>query len=215
MQLTNWSYSRYSTWKKCPAKLKFQHEFPKPRETEGAAHRGTLMHAVLENYLIGDTNELTDELEYYRGYLDKLREYKAIPEMPIALTSDWKPTEWDNENRWWRGVLDVVVMAPEEAIIIDWKSGQEYKDHRDQREIYAATYGAVDDSRPYIKVIHTYLDKKLNTFTLFHRDDLPALREDWEHRIEEMFNDKAFVPNPGFHCRYCPYSRDAGGPCRF
>jgi hypothetical protein len=214
-KLSNWSYSRYSTWKKCPAKLKFQHEFPKPRETEGAAYRGTLIHSLIEKFLMGDTDELGDELEYYRPYFLKLREAKVIPELPIAITKDWKVTQWDDEGRWWRGVLDAVVQDENETIVIDWKTGQEYKDHRDQREIYATTYGAIDDSRPWIKVIHTYLDKKKNTFTLFHQDDLPALRKDWEGRIDEMFNDEALIPNPGFHCRYCPYSRDAGGPCKF
>jgi hypothetical protein len=176
--------------------------------------RGTAAHKTFEDFILGHTDDL-GEYEYYREYLNKLREVKAVPEMPIALDKDWKQVVWDDPGRWWRGVLDLVALAPTEVIIVDWKTGNEYSDHRDQREIYAAAYHSVDQSRPFVRVIHTYIDKKQNTSTLFHADDLPTVRKEWEAKIEEMFNDKAFVPNPGYHCRSCQYSRWNGGPCKF
>lgn len=214
MKLSNWSYSRYSTWKECPAKLRYKAEDKTPRESHPAAQRGTDFHKQFELYLVGDSDELLPELEYYRSFLDRLREAGAIPEMPLALDANWKQVPWDSPDRWWRGVYDVVVKAPNETIIIDWKTGQEYKDHRDQREVYAMTYHCVDPT-PHVRVIHTYVDKKQNTFTLFHEDELKPIREEWGGRIEEMLNDKDFVPNPGFHCRRCDFSRSKGGPCKF
>lgn len=214
MNIRNWSYSRYSTWKKCPALLRFQIEYPMPRVSSPAMDRGTMIHKLFERYVLGEIEELGD-FEYYRDYLDKLREANATPEHPIALDKDWKPVGWNDENRWWRGVLDLVVMAPTEVIVIDWKTGNEYADHRDQREVYAAAYNAIDSSKEWVRVIHTYVDKKQNTFSLYHADDLPALRKDWEAKVEEMFNDKHFVPNPGYHCRNCQYSRWNDGPCKF
>jgi hypothetical protein len=213
-KLSNWSYSRYSSWKKCPALLKFDHESTIPRVASPAMSRGTIAHKVFEDFILG-TDEKLHDYEYYRVYLEKLREANAVPEHPIALDKDWKPCEWDDPNRWWRGVLDLVVMAPNEAIIVDWKTGQEYPDHRDQREIYAAAYHSVDPTVDYIRVIHTYIDKKQNTSTLFHRDDIPKLKANWEGRVAPMLADTLFVPNPGWHCRSCRFSKNEGGPCPF
>lgn len=214
MNLKNWSYSRYSTWKKCPALLKFQIEYPMTRESSPAMERGTAAHKTFEDYVLGKTDEL-GEFEYYRGYLDHLRKNDAKPELPIALDRDWREVSWDDPGRWWRGVLDLVAIGPTEVFIIDWKTGNEYADHRDQREIYAAAYHAKDPEREHIRVIHTYIDKKQNTMSLFHASEMPAIRKAWEDKVDEMLNDRKLAPNPGFYCRTCPYRRDNGGPCYF
>lgn len=214
MMLNNWSYSRYGTWKKCPALLKFQMEDTTPRESHPAAARGTEIHKTLENYLLGEIEALPDNLAYYTDFMANLKANKAIPEMPIALDKQWNQVVWDDENRWWRGVLDCIIQTPEVVHVYDWKTGQEYADHREQREIYAAAVHSIIDV-PYVRVFHVYVDKKQNTTTLFHKDDVPDLKKSWEAKIEEMFNDQTFAPNPGFYCRSCPYSRWNGGPCRF
>jgi ATP-dependent exoDNAse (exonuclease V) beta subunit len=176
--------------------------------------RGTAAHKVFEDYILGKTEDL-GEHEYYRNYLEHLRLAGAKPEFPIALDKNWKEVEWDAPDRWWRGVLDLVALAPTEVVIVDWKTGNEYSDHKDQREIYAAAYHAKDPTREHIRVIHTYVDKRQNTMSLYHATDIPAIRKEWEEKIEEMFNDETFIPNPGFYCRSCQYSRWNGGPCRF
>lgn len=213
MMLTNWSYSRYGTWKKCPALLRYQMEDTTKREGHPAAVRGQNLHKSVELYLLGEA-ELPMELAYYKDFFDHLRDQGAVPEMPMALNKNWEPVDWDDPNRWWRGVLDCVIDLDTVANIYDWKTGNEYADHREQREIYAAAYHSLKPT-PFVRVFHVYLDKKQNTTTLFHEDEIKDLRKDWELKIEEMFSDKAFAPNPGFYCRTCPYSRWNGGSCKF
>ena len=213
--LTNWSYSRYGTWKKCPALLKFQMEDAGPRVSHPAAARGTLIHKQIEDYLTGAIEQLDDGLGYYHEYLENLRFCNPQPELPLAVDAQWNALAFDDQARWWRGVLDCVAQTKDTSIIIDWKTGQEYPDHREQREIYAAAYAAMPDCQDWIMVIHTYLDKKQNTSTTYHRDDIPKLRVKWEEKIEVMFNERTFAPNPGFYCRSCPYRAEAGGPCVF
>ena len=213
MKLTNWSYSRYGTWKKCPAQLKFSMEFVGERLQHPAAARGQNMHSNIENYLLGKV-ELMLELAYYKTFLDQIRD-DAVPELPLALDSDWNPVDWDDPNRWWRGVLDCVVELGNDVYIYDWKSGQEYADHRDQREIYASAYESAVGPFSKIVVIHCYLDKKQNTISVFKPEDLPPIRKKWEKNVQEMFDDELMVPNPGFHCRFCQFSRERNGPCQF
>ena len=213
MPLTNWSYSRYGTWKKCPAQLKFSMEHTGEREQHPAAARGQSMHKNIEDYLLGKV-ELMLELAYYHEFLTAIRD-EAVPELPLALDAAWSPVDWDDPDRWWRGILDCVIELDGVPYIYDWKTGNEYGDHRDQREIYAAAYDSASGPFEDIVVIHCYLDKKQNTVSHFKNEDLPPIRKKWEKNIEEMFNDKAMVPNPGFHCRFCQFRRDNGGPCQF
>lgn len=213
MKLKDWSYSRYSTWKKCPALLRFQTLAAEKPPMHPAAERGVRMHKNIEMFLLGES-ELIPELSYYHAFLTHLREQKAVPEVPIALDRNWQPVEWDSPERWVRLVLDAVLPYPTMPVIYDWKTGKEYPDHRDQREIYAISYHSILPAERS-QVYHTYLDTRQNTTTVFSVTDIPGLRQKWEIRAGEMLADREFVPNPGFYCRTCHFSRGNGGPCRF
>lgn len=213
--MQNWSYSRYGTWKKCPALLRFQSETEERAPTPPAAQRGQDLHKNVELFIAGDTDKLPDLLEYYRGFLEALREYDAKPELGMAVDKDWNPMDFEHPNRWWRGVLDCVVEGEDKIVIFDWKTGQEYGDHRDQREIYAAAYHGFNEEDVPIEVMHVYFDKKVNTISTFQPDDIPDIRKKWESNVEQMFADKRMAPNPGFHCRFCHFRRENGGPCAF
>ena len=173
-----------------------------------------MIHKLVEDYISGKPVPFDDKMSYYVPFLDQLREQKARPEVPIALNEKWEPVEWDDPNRWWRGILDCVVDFDDHAIIYDWKTGKEYPDHREQREIYAAAYHAIKPVSQ-VRVFHTYLDTRQNTYTVFYAEEMEDLRKRWEGRVAPMLEDTTFVPNPGFHCRYCQFSRSVGGPCQF
>lgn len=213
LELKDWSYSRYSTWKKCPRKLLFSMTIEGEKVTTPAMDRGTDKHSEIENFLLG-TGDLSADLEYYREFLTHLKGSGAVPEMPIAIDANWKMTGWKSNTRWWRGVLDCVVETDDYTCIYDWKTGNEYDDHREQREIYAAAYHSVFPVK-HIRVFHVYIDKKQNTTRLYDENDIEELKNLWVKRVEPMFNDKHFIPNPGFHCRFCQYRAEAGGPCAF
>lgn len=211
----NWSYSRYGTWKKCPALLKFQSEATERAPTPPAAQRGQDLHKAAELFILGKTDELPELLEYYRKFFEHLRDACAMPELQMAVDQNWKPLEFDDPNRWWRGVFDCVIHGPDKIIIFDWKTGQEYVDHRDQREIYAAAYHGNNIAEVPIEVMHVYFDKKLNTLSIFNPGDVPEIRKRWENNVNDMFSDTRMMPNPGWHCRSCHFRRDNGGPCQF
>lgn len=209
----NWSYSRYGTWKKCPALLKYQSEATERPPTPPAAQRGLDLHKAAELFIDQSTDDLPNLLEYYRDFFLRLREAEAVPELKRAVDKDWKIVEFEDLNRWWRGILDCRVRAPDVIMIFDWKSGNEYDDHRDQREIYAAVEELKEDLP--IQVTHVYFDKKHNVTSEFKPDDIPNIRKKWESNVEMMFNDTRMAPNPGYYCRSCHFSRWNGGPCQF
>jgi hypothetical protein len=214
-KLTNWSFSRYGKWKKCPAILRYDSENKAPYVPHPAALRGSDAHKVVEDFLEGRISILPDQFVYYSDFLTNLKAADAKAELAIAVDINWNIVPFDSPDRWWRGILDAVVDLEDFSIIYDWKTGNEYaQDHRDQREIYAAAYHAL---RPVkrIQVFDTYFDKKLNTHATFMSENMPALRERWVGKVAPMLADEMFVPNPGYHCVDCRHSRRNNGPCKF
>jgi hypothetical protein len=43
----------------------------------------------------------------------------------------------------------------------------------------------------------------------------PALKEMWTKRVARLLADTEHVPTPGPACRFCPWSKKKGGPCKF
>jgi hypothetical protein len=212
-----WSYSRYGTWKKCPRLYKYRviDNLPEPPMTEGPAVRGTEIHAMFEAYLKDQITELTDEFSYYQNFLDGLKAYGVHSEIKLAFDENWEPVDWDAENMWFRCILDALVVQPDRGTIYDWKTGREYKDHADQREIYSISVLSAYPELYEASAYHTYIDTKQNTFTTFHRDQLPELKAKWKENVRLMFEDTLWPANPSFMCRYCNFSRYKGGPCAF
>ena len=210
----SWSYSRYSLWKQCPRKYKYRVIEGLPEEMHPAASRGTEIHAHMENYLLGNIARLPEEIDYYQSFLDGLKEIGVHPEIRLSFTKDWEPCAWDAPDRWFRCVLDALVLQFDRAVVYDWKTGKEYDSHIDQREIYAVAVSAAYPEIMEISVFHTYLDTKQNTWTTWHRDEIEELRAKWEAAIAPMFDDTMYEATPSWLCRFCTFSsRHGRGPC--
>lgn len=215
----SWSLSALGTYEKCPASYKFRYidKVPTPA-AGGAAARGTELHGAIEHFLTGKTETLPNEINFYTQYLNELKKKAIFPEHRIALKRDWTPTGWDSEDRWYKGILDLkAIESPQatEATVIDWKTGKIYDDHDDQKTIYSLAVFAEHPSVQRVRAVHVYLDLGKNREKVFSRDEVHQLRLAWEQRVERMDNDHDYIPNPSFKCRYCPYAKDKGGPCRF
>lgn len=215
----NWSLSKLGTYEKCAFQYKERYINKVPSPPSPAAQRGLDMHKVMELYVKGELDELLPKLEFYKPFLDGLRndpECTLFPEYQVAMTDEWKPTPWDApEGVWWKGVLDLLVKHPRRLAWYDWKTGKIYADHEDQKQIY--TIAALEHYPEYDEVdaYHVYLDSGEQTLKTFHRDQLGSMKVSFKSRVEHMQRDTEFIPNPGFHCRYCPYSKSKGGNCRF
>lgn len=215
----SWSLSSLGTYEKCAASYKYRYIDKIPTTSQSAAaSRGTDVHAKIEMFLTGELKELPSELNFYTQYLNNLKTQTIYPEHKIALTNQWEPTTWDADNRWYKGILDLKVIAgPEatEATVIDWKTGKIYPDHEDQKSIYSIAVSAEHPSVLRVRAIHVYVDLGKSRETTFDRQQLLQLRPAWDSRVLRMEKEEEYLPNPSFKCRFCPYSNEKGGPCRF
>lgn len=136
-----WSYTALSDFESCP--LSFAHKryykTIKFQETE-ATIWGNRVHKAAEVYF--KTGQVTDHEAYaiVKAYCEPI---KGAPgethaEMQMALTAGMKPCSFrDWDNAWGRGIIDVVKVHNEKALIYDFKTGK-VKDDPTQLKIFCA-----------------------------------------------------------------------------
>lgn len=209
----SWSLTSLTTYEKCPAQYKYRYidKLPTP-PAGGAAARGTEFHSHLEKFLTGAIDELPSELSFYTSLCKVLKEQKAIAEHTIKLDREWKPVA---EGHWYKGVLDVKILKGTEAEVLDWKTGKIYPGHADQASLYSLAVFSEEPDVQRVRARHIYLDLGKEREKVFDRNEMHQLRTAWEQRVERLENAKEFIPNPNYGCRYCPYSKGNGGPCKF
>lgn len=160
----------------------------------------------------------------------------ALVEHQILLDKDWKPlTDKFDKRTWFRGKLDVLIgLGKPEQQVDDWKSGSvdsktgkikhyEFASPLEKYKKQLLLYGAaVVSAFPFVKrVLPRLIFTDVTKGSPFVKDkpieaaDVPKIRAQFEKEIGPMMKDTEFNPRPGFYCRWCPYEKGKGGPCRF
>ena len=215
MSLFPASYSKLSTYETCPDKAKYRYILNIQEEKGPAAQRGTDLHASAENYLLGNKTSVRKELTSIIPALRETKKNKPVIEHKIALTRGLeKVVDWKSDKAWFRLVLDAAYAVEQTLHIQEWKSGKMYDDHVDQRQLYAigglAQWPLVEGA---VVTTH-YIDLKNTVDVRVDRQRATLLTWHFNERLEAMERDQRFGPRPGIYCRWCPYSRYKGGPCR-
>lgn len=235
-QITSWSFSRYSTYRQCPLKLKLNAIDRIKEPGNQAMERGAGIHTLAEKYIRGEIRALPPELKLFKDEFKKLRaRYKAEPDGMVvednwSFTKDWEETEWNNWALCWvRIKLDCAHHEDEQTMVItDWKTGkfrpEMNADYVEQLELYAL---AALILHPHIERVLprlVYLDlgktyPETPDELAFTRADLPKLKKTWAQRTKAMLNDKQFAPKPNDKCRWCFYRSSnkaaGGGQCKY
>lgn len=222
-----WSYSRWSTWAKCPAMFKYRHIDKLPEPPSPALEKGRKLHDDIAGWLDGKTDQRPDALRNFTTLADGLKQMPAegrIAEKQIALDRELRPVSWFGRNAWFRAAYDVLLPGDKEAQGVDWKSGRRYATYTDQQQIFAL--GAFW-SQPGLEEFTghwVYLDSAEVDSVTFTRDQAfgpscdPAANEGlhglWMANVAMMEADRSFRPTPSKDsCRFCPFHQDKGGPC--
>lgn len=198
-----WSFSSMNMFYTCPK----QYELTKVKnvipytETE-ATIWGSEVHEAIENYCIGVP--LHDKYLPFKPYADKVL---AMPgekffERKFALTKNLTPTDFEADDAWVRGIIDVAVVDGNRAIALDWKTGKVRPDS-DQLKLFAAF---IFEHYPAVDTVSTrYVWLKFNQVTkeTYARSDLPGI---WAHfmakarRLEQAYATNKWIPKPSGLC---------------
>jgi hypothetical protein len=183
-----------------------------------AARRGTIIHKTAEDLIMSKKLPPIPPLfTFFKQEIKELHRIKAVAEVKLGITRDWKPCEFDAKNFWWHGALDVVGMTGKDSAWVgDWKSGRVYPQHKQQLEIYAVVVLIHDEWVDRVVCEDFYIDQKKKATEIYARSQLERLKILWERRTLAMFNDREFAPCPSNLCGWCPFRKEAGsGLCEF
>mgnify|MGYP003341879705 FL=1 len=135
-----WSYSTIKMYDQCPKKyyhLKVVKDVVEP-PTEATTY-GTAFHEAAEFY-VRDSTPLPPQFNFVKSALDNLKQLQGEKycEFEMGLTANLEPCGFKDENVWWRGIADLLIINGDEARVIDYKTGKsaKYAD-TDQLELMA------------------------------------------------------------------------------
>lgn len=221
MSIKQWSYSRVALYEKCAKRAKYKHidKLPDNSPPSPQAARGTNIHATIEAFVGSKSLEVPVVHVDFIPMYEALREEQPLTEHQVGFTREWEETEFFAANVWGRVVYDVIGYndAARTVKIVDHKTGRSYPDHGDQLEIYNATALILfpDAVASVAEDWYTDIGPKATLRRSLKREYLQPVIDKWERKIKVMEEDLIFAATPGSHCKWCPFSKSAGGPCIF
>lgn len=214
--IKSWSFSALQVYEKCPyaAKLKYVDRIKAPGNKY--SERGVQIHAALENYVRGDTPEMSPDLTAFTPELEKIRNLysqgRVIVEQEWAHDRKWEIVDWKADHAWLRLKLDLMVdLDAHTGLVVDWKSGKKFGNeikHAEQGQLYA---GCTFLRNPhYTKVVTEfwYGDQDDITRVEYLPKQAAAAIVKFEKRALAMTTATNFPPRPSiFTCRFCEYRK--------
>jgi hypothetical protein len=210
MSNLKWSYSSLGLFQQCPRKyyhLRVVKDIKEPETT--AILYGKEVHLALEEYIrdgkpvpaqFKEFTEIADMLKAMPG--DKLCEYK------MGLTKDIQACGFFDENVWFRGVADLLIINGDTARVIDYKTGKS-SEFADKKQLELMSL-AVFKHFPKVRTVKAGLIFLVaNDFVKadFDKKDAPLTWLKWiqeTDRLEEAHEVNVWNPKPNFTCRkYC------------
>jgi len=209
MAVFTWSYSSLKEYQNCPKKY---HEIRvlknyTVKETEQMRY-GTEVHKALEDY-VRDGVELAKNYQRFKPFVDKLI---SIPgekycEYEMALTYNREPCDFKSEDRWVRGIADLVIVDGDYAFIVDYKTGSnKYPDPKQLRLMALMLFTYFPDVKK-IKAGLLFVMKNSFVSEEYHRKDMDkswAMFEQPLKRLETSYDNNKWQANPTPLCRWCP-----------
>jgi len=206
-----WSFSSLKDFINCPKQYyhtKVAKDFEK-RASEQMLY-GTAVHKALEDY-VRDGTPLAKNYEIFKPQVDALLDIPGTRycEHEMALDRDKKPCGFKADDRWVRGVVDLLIVDGNSAYIVDYKTGSnKYPDPKQLKLMALMTFVHFPEveliKAGLLFVMHnTFIDER------YKREDVNSLWALFEpdlKRLEIAFENAVWPAKAGGLCGWCPVS---------
>jgi hypothetical protein len=201
-----WSYSHLDKFETC-AKQFYHVRVARDVVEPPTVHTswGHEVHSALEERIINGTHlpESMERWEHLAAQVEDLPGTKQA-EIKMAIAADFQPTDWD--NAWSRGVIDLLVLTPTKAAVIDWKTGK-FKPS-EQIELYVAYTFAHYPQLEEISGVFVWLKDRKLSISNYKRKTVPDI---WQSilprvaRLEAAYENDNWPAKPSGLCNgWCP-----------
>ena len=208
---TAWSYSRLNNFETCPKKFYHQSVAKDVYEAEGEAMRyGKMVHKALE-MRVGKNKPLPLNLRHLEKYAGLLAAAKGskLCEQQLAIDNSFEPCDWFSKQTWCRAIIDLAIVKPPHAIVIDYKTGKISNDFTQLRLAGVLLMLHMPEIQT-VELLYLWTkDKKITSYERpLTREDIKVVVTELMPRIkkyEKAHRVESFPARPGFLCkRFCP-----------
>ena len=120
-----WSYSALKQYTNCPKQYQEMRVLKNytVKETEAIIY-GKAVHEALELY-VKENKPLPKNYLRFKPMVDTLLKIEGdkYPEYEMALTHSKEPCDFHSDDRWVRGIADLVIVDGDTAYVVDYKTG--------------------------------------------------------------------------------------------
>ena len=203
-----WSYSSLKQYQNCPKQYQeirvLKNYIVKENE---AMMYGKEVHSALENY-VKDGVELAKNYQRFKPIVDALIKIpgEKYPEYEMALTYHKTPCDFNSDDRWVRGIVDLLIVDGENAFIVDYKTGSnKYPDRKQLRLMSLMTFAHF----PEVKHIKAGLLFVMHNTFITEEYPREKIKKSWERfkspltKLENSYNTDVWLPNPTPLCGWC------------
>ena len=204
-----WSFSSLKEYINCPRQyneVKNLKNFEKG--TSQQMLYGSEVHKALEDYTLAGT-ELAKNYQRFKPMIDSLLAIPGTkyPEYEMALNRDKEPCDFHDENRWVRGIVDLLIVDGDHAFIVDYKTGSaKYPDAKQLKLMALMTFAYF----PEVKHINAGLMFVMHDVFItesYKREDIDKLWGAFLPSLERLrlsYENNAWNENPTPLCGWCP-----------
>ena len=213
-----WSFSKIKAFEQCPKQfyhMKIARDY-KDTETEAMLY-GTLFHEAAESF-VKDGTPIPEKFKYAEKALTNLRDRpgKKLCEYKLGLTENLDPCGFFDEEVWFRGIADLIILDGDTAWVVDYKTGKsaKYAD-KGQLELMAlATFKHFPEIKK-VKAGLLFVIAKALIKEDYPDTVAPTLWKKWLSdyaRMEKALQSNTWNPRPSGLCRQhcavleCPHN---------
>lgn len=211
--MTAWSYSSIKTFDQCPKKY-YHLKIAKDVKDEGseASVYGNDAHEAAEHYIKHGT-PIPDKYAVMRPAVETLAAFPGEKHTELKLGvrkvgNTFEPCDFFDNNVWYRGIVDLLVVGGWNAHMIDYKTGKNAK-YADMKQLDLMA-GAVFTHFPKVMRIKSALVYVVsNEFlpTTHVRTELSQYMSVFDTQLgqlEDCMQSGVFNPKSGPLCGWCP-----------
>lgn len=208
-----WSASRLKTFRQCPKKYNHLYVKKDVREPKSEQMKhGDRLHKILERRVGGGQPLPKDfrDLERFAKPFDRFKGH-VMTERQMAVNEDKQPTEWFASDVECRAIADVLAVAEDTLVVIDWKTGKWRRDDIEQIELTCAVALAHYPDVRLAKGALVYVaeedpDRQMLQAQV-NRDGLSRVWQQFAPTVERLsvaMRLDEWEPRPSKLCAWCP-----------
>jgi hypothetical protein len=207
-----WSYSHLDLFKQCPQKyyrLRVVKDVKDP-PTEHLNY-GREIHKVAEDYIGKGTPIPEKFISILKEPLDRLVaiEGEKHCELKLGLTQNLEPCKFFDDDVWWRGVADLLIISNDYAYLVDYKTSKSAK-YADTKQLELLSL-AIFKHYPQVKKIKAGLLFVVSGDLVKAKYEQEKASMYWKTWLQDVAGLEGAIKNdvwnakPNFTCgKYCP-----------